>query len=182
MTKGKLKLKRTPAEQAAHDARKASKAARKAAKRSRPYYDLPDAKGSSRAHKRSKGSPSYDPYDDHVQDDEAYGPPPPPSSSRNQKLDYDEIQAQVEEERFREKLWGALGDDERLDSVEAKLNDYAHIPRRWRSGGMDRMEDDHTIDPRFMEDEDYAEWVRVGMWRYVFTLVCPIYTCADIES
>ena len=27
-----------------------------------------------------------------------------------------------------------------------------------------------------------AEWVRVGMWRYVFTLVCPIYTCADIES
>lgn len=170
MTKGKLKLKRTPAEQAAHDARKARKAARKASKRSY-YQDLSDGEGtpSSRAHKRAKGSPSYDPYDDYVEDEEAYEPPsPPPSSSGGRKPDYDEIRARVEEERFREKLWGALGDDEHLDSVEARLNDYAHVPRRWRSGGMDRMEDDHTVNPNYMEDEDYAEWVRMGMWRYVF--------------
>ncbi|KAK7691343.1 hypothetical protein QCA50_004738 [Cerrena zonata] len=167
MTKGKLKLKRTPAEQAAHDARKARRAARKASKRPR-YHDLSDGEGtsSSHAHKRAKDSPLDDPYDDHVQDDEAYGPPPPPSSSsRSHKPDYDDIQARLEEERFREKLWGAFGDDEHLDSVEARLNDYAHVPRRWRSGGMDRMEDDLTIDPHYMEDEDYAEWVRVGMWK-----------------
>ncbi|EMD33178.1 hypothetical protein CERSUDRAFT_118236 [Gelatoporia subvermispora B] len=62
-------------------------------------------------------------------------------------------------------MWDAMGDDERLDGVESRLNDYAHVPRRWRGGGMDRMEDDLTVNPQMMEEEDYAEWVRAGMWR-----------------
>ncbi|CAL1711973.1 unnamed protein product [Somion occarium] len=161
MAKGKLKLKRTPAEQAAHDARKARKAARRAAKRAHQSSD--EGPSESYSQKRRRGSTYDSPID---LEDDAYGPPPPPSSSSHRhKVDYDEIQAQVEEERFREKLWGAFGDDERLHSVESRLNDYAHIPRRWRSGGMDRMEDDYNIDPANMEDEDYAEWIRAGMWR-----------------
>ena len=60
---------------------------------------------------------------------------------------------------------GAYADDERLDSAEARFNDYAHVPRRWRSGGMDRMDDELDIDPQMMEEEDYAEWIRANMWK-----------------
>ncbi|OBZ65899.1 hypothetical protein A0H81_14189 [Grifola frondosa] len=45
------------------------------------------------------------------------------------------------------------------------MNSYAHIPRRWRGGGMERMDDELNVDPHLMEDEDYAEWLRAGMWR-----------------
>ena len=47
------------------------------------------------------------------------------------------------------------------------MNSYAHVPRRWRGGGMERMDDELGIDPQYMEEEDYAEWVRAGMWRCV---------------
>ena len=113
---------------------------------------------------RSEGG-SIDDIDD---SDAEYRPHPAASTSgshRAHKPDYDRIQAEVEEERFREKLWGAMGDDERLDSVEASLNSYAHVPRRWRGGGMERMDDELDTDPRYMEDEEYAEWIRARMWR-----------------
>ena len=58
-----------------------------------------------------------------------------------------------------------MGDDDRLDGVEASMNSYAHVPRRWRGGGMERMDDELDVDPQYMQDEDYAEWVREGMWR-----------------
>ena len=73
--------------------------------------------------------------------------------------------ADADELRFQDSMWGAFQDDERLDSLEADFNSYAHIPRRWRTGGMDRMDDELGIDPQMMEDEDYAEWVRGGMWK-----------------
>lgn len=146
----KLHLKRTPAEQAARDIKRARRAARKA-KRSKK-----DFTGSSSRSEDPQSSQQYD-------SDEEYGPQPAPHP-HNHKPDSDEIFAQMEEDRFREKMWGALGDDERLDSLEADMNSYAHVPRRWRSGGMDRM-DDETTDPHMMEDEDYAEWVRIGMWK-----------------
>ncbi|KAH8103532.1 hypothetical protein BXZ70DRAFT_999075 [Cristinia sonorae] len=145
---GKLRMKRTPEEQAAHDIRKAHRAARKHAKRSTRHSDR------SHSPKRRRTEQPED------EDDSPHSGP-----SHAYKPDYDEIRARVEEERFREKLWGAFDDDERLDSVEASLNSFAHVPRRWRSGGMDRMEDDLDIHPQSMEEEDYAEWVRMGMWR-----------------
>ncbi|THG95368.1 hypothetical protein EW026_g6269 [Hermanssonia centrifuga] len=152
---GKLHLKRTPEEQAARDLRKARKAARKAMKRSRPA----DLSGQERS--RSASPPrrrSYFSYGEGSTKRAEHELP-------GHKPDYDYIKAQVEEERFREKMWGAFGDDERLDSVEATLNSYAHVPRRWRSGGMERMDDELDIDPQMMEEEDYAEWVRASMWR-----------------
>ncbi|PIL37710.1 hypothetical protein GSI_01404 [Ganoderma sinense ZZ0214-1] len=171
MPPSKLKLKRTPAEQAEHDLRKARKAARKAAKlkRRRADSDGDDDHYERYPHRRKRHhTDDTAPLDDTGDSDAEYGPQPAPSTSgshRAHKPDYDYIRAQVEEERFQDKLWGAMGDDERLDSVEASLNAYAHVPRRWRGGGMERMDDEMDVDPRYMEDEDYAEWIRAGMWR-----------------
>lgn len=135
--------------------KKARKAAHKSAKRAARYVGA------------SEDVDDYDPHRDkrrREEEDDRAGPSTPPGN-RAHKPDDDYIRAQVEEERFREKMWGALDDDERLDSVEARLNGYAHVPRRWRSGGMDRMDDDLDINPQLMEEEDYTEWVRLGMWR-----------------
>ena len=174
MSSRKLRLKRTPAEQVEHDLKKARKAARKAAKRrdiDGDDYTLEHEHGHKRRRTNDTISTTHawEPLDD---SDAEYGPQPATSSSGSHshhahKPDYDYIQAQVEEERFRDKLWGAMGDDERLDSVEATFNSYAHVPRRWRGGGMERMDDELDVDPRYMEEEDYAEWIRAGMWRCV---------------
>ncbi|KAI1791052.1 hypothetical protein LXA43DRAFT_1013204 [Ganoderma leucocontextum] len=169
MPPSKLRLKRTPAEQAEHELRKARKAARKAAKLKRPREDDNDDHERYPHRRKRQRTDGQEPLDDVDDSDDEYGPPPappsPPGDHRAHKPDYDYIQAQVEEERFRDKLWGAMGDDERLDSVESSLNSYAHVPRRWRGGGMDRMDDELDVDPRYMQDEDYAEWIRAGMWR-----------------
>ncbi|KAI0644889.1 hypothetical protein C8Q79DRAFT_1104486 [Trametes meyenii] len=166
MAKGRLRMKRTPAEEAEREWRKAQKAARKAARKFRLADSDEDLSHPSRKRRRTEdpGAPVYD------DSDSEYGPQPAPSGSgsgshRAHKPDYDRIRAEVEEMRFREKLYEAMGEDERLDSVEASMNSYAHIPRRWRGGGMDRMDDEQGVDPQYMEDEDYAEWVRDGMWR-----------------
>ncbi|TBU31928.1 hypothetical protein BD311DRAFT_716049 [Dichomitus squalens] len=165
MSPSKLRLKRTPAEQAEHDLRKARRTARKAAKhrrqRDEDEYDESDSHSHRKKRRRTSVGVSSNDIDD---SDSEYGPQPA-SSHRAHKPDYDRIQAEIEEQRFRDKLWGALGDDERLDSVEASLNSYAHVPRRWRGGGMERMDDESDVDPRYMEDEEYAEWIRAGMWR-----------------
>ncbi|KAH9915913.1 uncharacterized protein B0H18DRAFT_885399 [Fomitopsis serialis] len=168
MPSTKLHLKETPAERRERDLRRA----RKASKRRRPAPEdtSSDEAGPSsgkRQHTNSAPSGASYPYVFFDDDDGEYGPPPPPpaSSHRAHKPDYDRILAELEEARFREKMFGALEEDERLDGLESRLNDYAHIPRRWRGGGMDRMDDERGMDPNVMEDEDYAEWVREGMWR-----------------
>lgn len=185
----KLHLKRTPAEQAAHDLRKARKAARRAKKHSH---------SPSSSHRHRKSSKSYynaPPPDAEEDSDDAYGPPPPPKpkagpSNYNYEFDFDdppgpmnmdideeEIRARVEEERFREKMFGAFQDDERLDAVEANMNDYAHVPRRWREDGVSTGKKAYaggggsdgglweSADPATMDEEEYAEWIRAGMWR-----------------
>ncbi|KAL1945207.1 hypothetical protein VTO73DRAFT_2058 [Trametes versicolor] len=180
MPKGKLHLKRTPAEEAEREWRKAQKAARKAAKKKLQSRsddeeaDSYDERERAHARKRRRTEDAQSTYHD---SDSEYGPQPAAASTsgsasgsgagshRAHKPDYERIQAEIEEMRFRDKLYEALGEDERLDSVEASLNTYAHIPRRWRGGGMERMDDEVGIDPKYMEDEDYAEWVRSGMWR-----------------
>ncbi|KAH9856787.1 hypothetical protein C2E23DRAFT_882096 [Lenzites betulinus] len=176
MAKGKLHLKRTPAEEAERQWRKAQKAARKAAKRKHhsepdvgPYYDDYDRE---HAHKRRRTSEPSESHDHDSGSEYGPQPQPPPSASgsasgshRAHKPDYERIQAEIEEMRFKEKMYEAMGEDERMDSLEASMNTYAHIPRRWRGGGMDRMDDELGVSPQYMEDEDYAEWVREGMWR-----------------
>lgn len=180
---GKLHLKRTPEEQHAHDLRKARKTARKAAKRSRhatsseaddPYADT----HAGPSHKRPRTS-THEGADDYVFDfDFDSGLGSPSASHHARKPDADYVRAQFEEDDFRDKMWGALGDDERLDGVEASLNGYMHVPRRWRGGGMDRLDDELGVDPQMMAEEDYAEWVRDNMWKYVlYHLPCDELRC-----
>jgi hypothetical protein len=145
MPKG-LRLKRTRAEEAERDLRRARKAAKKAALRQRSAQDVEDGDL------------------DHV------FPDPGPSTSRRGTC----AAGTAEDDTFREKLWDALGDDDRLDAVEAQLNEYAHVPRRWR-GASSQVHDPDSMagpddDPRLMDDDEYAEWVRVGMWRCVPSL------------
>lgn len=187
----RLHLKRTPAEQAAHDLRKARKAERRAKKHSR--HSSP-----SRHHKSSKSYYNASQPEAEDDSDDVYGPQPfpkPRAGPSNYTYEFDfndlrdrtpmdvdeeEIRAQVEEERFREKMFGALEDDERLDSVEARMNDFAHVPQRWRddsygstAGGSSRSYAGdgldggawESVDPSTMDDEEYAEWIRAGMWR-----------------
>ncbi|KAF9529712.1 hypothetical protein CPB83DRAFT_789492, partial [Crepidotus variabilis] len=92
-------------------------------------------------------------------------------------MDYEALKAEVEDRRFREKMFDALGDDERIDGLEARLNDFAHVPEHWRSSSTAGLgknktraqvydEDEFlTMDPSTMDDEEYAEWVRIGMYR-----------------
>ncbi|KAJ7668652.1 hypothetical protein DFH06DRAFT_1182179 [Mycena polygramma] len=160
----KLHLKRTPQEEADHRAHKKRK----------------------RESKRPRVSPTPQTYkstrkwdsSDSEADDDVYGPHPPqpeagPSSEPDSryKPDYDAIRAELEEARFREKMAGAFAEDDRLDSVEAQMNEYAHVPDRWKMGRshadyLDTAADDiFKVDPRHMDDEEYAEWIRAGMYR-----------------
>ncbi|KAJ7828541.1 hypothetical protein B0H14DRAFT_3088216 [Mycena olivaceomarginata] len=147
----KLNLKRTPQEEADHRAHKKRK---RESKRSR--------KGSEASESRRTDSKPTRKWDssDSDRDEDVY--------------DYDAIRAELEEARFREKMAGAFEDDDRLDSLEAQMNDYAHVPDRWRTGadaGRSRVDYDVgadellKMDPRHMDDEEYAEWIRAGMYR-----------------
>lgn len=157
----KLHLKRTPAEEAERALRKARKAAKTARKRSHLSEETSEH-GESSSKRRRRGEVINSDLDEDV-----YGPPPPPKLSSAHKPDYDTIFSELEDARFREKMWDALRDDERLDGIDARFNDYAHVPDRWRantvSGGS--PEDHVDMDPQFMDDDTYAEWIREGMWR-----------------
>ncbi|KAG1772175.1 hypothetical protein EDD22DRAFT_862080 [Suillus occidentalis] len=157
----KLHLKRTPTEEAERALRKARKAAATARKRSHLSKGASEHGESSSKRRRRED-------DFHSElDEEVYGPPPPPSLSSAHKPDYDIILSELEDARFREKMWDALRDDERLDSIDARFNDYAHVPDRWRANAASHgnPEDQTDMDPRFMDDDTYAEWIRAGMWR-----------------
>lgn len=187
----KLKLKRTPAEERERELRKARKAAKRAAKLGSAAHARTCGR-SGRGEFSGADTSSYvfdlpsklqDTYDDADSDSE-YGPQPARASASEPGPsttgeDYARILAELEERRFREKLADAMDTDafetgyaERLDSVESRLNDYAHVPGRWRAGGMrfaERADDGEEraggVDPASMEEEEYAEWVRRGMWR-----------------
>ncbi|KAJ7782688.1 hypothetical protein B0H16DRAFT_1297737 [Mycena metata] len=167
----KLHLKRTPQEEADHRAHKKRK------RDSKPARNSPEASGSRNADKPTRKWDSSDSDGD----DEVYGPQPPqseagPSSKplypeSSYKPDYDAIRAELEEARFREKMAGAFEDDDRLDSLETRMNDYAHVPGRWRTGRAQpdyeaaAADDLFKLDPRHMDEEEYAEWIRAGMYR-----------------
>ncbi|KAL1723680.1 hypothetical protein EV715DRAFT_245148 [Schizophyllum commune] len=160
---GKLHLKRTPEEEVASARRKQRKLDKKRRKE-QPYST-----------KRVKTRTDYD----YVFDID--GVPRPGAADydagpshyyyRASKADPDMLRAEMEEQAFREKMFDALGDEERLDGIEAQFNDYAHVPNRWGGGATTRErvyydEDSflHT-DPQHLDEEEYAEWVRLGMYR-----------------
>lgn len=75
------------------------------------------------------------------------------------KPDYDAIRTEMEEMRFREKMCSAFEDDERLDGIDSRFNDYVQIPDRWTCDAHD------AANPQYMDDDEYAEWIREGMWK-----------------
>lgn len=146
---GKLHLKETPEER---ERRKAEKARRKSQKRTAHLtfegsYDKPKKKPRRQASEDSG-------WQDRTS-----------SQGHSSQTYLKEIETELEERRFREKLQDAMMDDydNRLDHIEAQFNDYAHIPRRWQSSG--KVADLDSNDLIFMDDEEYAEWIREGMWR-----------------
>lgn len=181
----KLHLKRTPAEEAEHKWRKERKAARRAARGEKPKskrhrnrsLDRDETRSqsstSSRSHKRTKQDTMTPPRDinDTLYDadgDMQYGPQP----STSYEPDYEAIRARMEEERFREKMYGAYEDDVGLYGVEEQMNQFAHIPDRWRGPEMPgangvRLGDETGPNPQYMDDEEYAEWIRHNMWKCV---------------
>ncbi|KLO17625.1 hypothetical protein SCHPADRAFT_152158 [Schizopora paradoxa] len=151
----KLRLKRTAAEEAERERKKARKAAK-------------------REHKKRRTHSST--HDDDL--DEQFGPQP--SSSKQRLEDDDEdFDRRLQEERFQEKLRDAFDDDalydqySRLENMNARMNDYAHIPRRWRgtddgfSAGewMEDAAEEIGVETWRMNDDEYAEYIRAAMWR-----------------
>ncbi|KAJ7686513.1 hypothetical protein B0H17DRAFT_1204192 [Mycena rosella] len=166
----KLHLKRTPQEEADHRTHKKRKRESKHARNS------PEASTDKPARKwDSSDSEGDDVYGPHPPQPEA-GPSSKPSyaetSDSRYKPDYDAIRAELEEARFREKMAEAFEDDDSLDRREAEMNQYPHVPDRWKTG-RSRADYDHAVaaddifklDPRYMDEEEYAEWMRAGMYR-----------------
>lgn len=193
----KLHLKRTPEEEAQH---RSHKKARKEERRKRKAYidveeDVPESSSQGRRRdstsvngNTNESGPSRK-WASSDEEDNIFGPQPASSTHTFTKPDYDTIHAEIEELRFREKMFDALGDDERLDTVEAQMNDFAHVPDRWRttatgSGSTGKRkfayDDDELLklDPRDMDDEEYVEWVRAGMYRLYFI----IYSCTPYND
>ncbi|KAG6850859.1 hypothetical protein H0H93_007477 [Arthromyces matolae] len=156
----KLRLKRTPEEEAAHQLRKRQRREKKRERRHKPESN----------HESSRPWASSDDELRHTSDRN----PGRESSERPDTFDYASKHPDLDEQDFREKLFDAFADDERLDSVEAQFNDFAHVPGRWRPDG-DKPgkavydgygpEGDEFLkaDPRSMDDEEYAEWIRLGI-------------------
>ncbi|KAJ3784885.1 hypothetical protein GGU10DRAFT_270475 [Lentinula aff. detonsa] len=168
----KLHLKRTPEEEAARRLRKKEKKEAKRRRKEDHYGD--NSSSSKRRHQTAAAAEEstdrkWDSYDDDDDDDDEFiGPIPGPSNHRS---DYETLHAELEEKRFREKIAMAFEDDERLDSIEARFNCFAHVPVHWggRIDSKPRINYDNdeflAMDPMSMDDEEYAEWIRVGMYR-----------------
>lgn len=193
----KLHLKRTPAEIAERSHRKSQKT-KKPSRRAvgsdgesdseddLSYGHRERERDRSRSPKRRKDETSHRNHIEEV-DEEAYGPQAGPSRSSTEadaqraRDAYETLRAQEEQRRWDEKMRDALEDDglhdmhQRLDGVEARLNSYGHIPRRWRgmeagfSAGlwMEDAREDIGLEPWQMNDDEYSEYIRAGMWRYV---------------
>lgn len=161
--KAALKLKQTPQDEEERQWRKARRAARKAQEaagssryRSSGRYDL----RRSRSRSVSPGPHHHHDHPDrHPLEDEFNAHHLPPESLQ-------QLKAEIEEARFRSKLFNAMEDDQRLDALEASFN--AYIPGRWSSPGAgpsSSSNDAAAPDPNIMTEEQYAEWIRQGMWR-----------------
>ncbi|KAF8608193.1 hypothetical protein BDV93DRAFT_486785 [Ceratobasidium sp. AG-I] len=169
----RLHMKKTPAERETEEDR-AWRKAQRAARKGR-HMDSEEHSESDRKHKRKRSkSPSsrhrhhkhdkkkspIPSFNEYSREQDQGGWEPPPTSS---KVDLDELRAEMEERRFREKLFDAMGDDAGFDQTEAYYNDFSHVPPRWREPGESAAA--KGPDTSAMDDEQYAEWIREGMWK-----------------
>ena len=157
---GKLRLKSTPAE----DARRLHKRSQKRSKR-----DDDEKEHGHKKHRRHDTIP-----DDYSSDYPRAGP----SYSHLEGAE-EEMRKAEADARFREKMMDAFEDDgihdplQRLDGLEARMNKYDHIPRRWRgtepgfAEALRDTEEDIGLQPWQMNDDEYAEYIRAGIWKYV---------------
>ncbi|KAG8924603.1 hypothetical protein FRC02_010329 [Tulasnella sp. 418] len=156
----KLNLKETKSEKEEKEWRRARREARKSVRHKRYSDDEgPSAHTSSKSFGRSKKSNGY--QDLHSDLDEGHWSPPS-TSYKQQTVDDDE--------EFRQKLFDAMEQDHGQDSAQARFNEY--VPSRWRDhigdsfsggpqmGGLDAKD----ARPELMDDDEYAEWIRYGMW------------------
>lgn len=185
MTTNKLKLKRTPEEEAQRKLRKEKRREKK--RKRREAEDI--GSSSKRARQDSPNQRDRSTYSERKwassdDDGSEYGPQPAPSGSTSafhgssNEPDYDALKAEIEESMFREKMFDAMGEDERLDGVEAHFNDFVHVPDRWKTTSSSSGKTHHVfegddflkLDPSTMDEEEYIEWIRAGMYRYVVPL------------
>ena len=56
-----------------------------------------------------------------------------------------------------------MGEDEYVHGLHARFDAYdaGRIPKRWQ--GLDSEAE--SVNPALMEEEEYAEYIRSGMWR-----------------
>ena len=155
---GGLHLKETPEERAERKWKKRKKDGRKS------HQSHSHKKDTKEANNQRGQAGSDDLYHDGF-DDEGWAP-----QEGSTKIDMDQVRAEVEERMFREKLFDAMGEDydHRLDGMEARMNTYAHVPNRWKNSHIDERDrvDGPAGDPHQMSDEEYAEWIRMGMFRW----------------
>ncbi|KDN47926.1 hypothetical protein RSAG8_03346, partial [Rhizoctonia solani AG-8 WAC10335] len=155
----RLHMKQTPADREEEEERAYRKAQKAARKARRLYPDYDDSSSSKHKRKRSHSPSRRKKRRDPVPPLDEDGWIPPASSS---KVDMDALRAEMEERQFREKLFDAMGDDVGLENTEARLNEYVDfVPDRWKDSTSSHLRDD----PSTMGDDQYAEWIREGMWR-----------------
>ncbi|CCO32001.1 hypothetical protein BN14_06053 [Rhizoctonia solani AG-1 IB] len=157
-------MKQTRAERE-EDEERAYRKAQKAARKARRLYPEHEASSSSKHKRKRSRSPSrrhekrhrsIPPFDDYSKEDTQA----PPASTSN--IDMDKLRAEMEERAFREKLFDAMGDDFGMENTEAHFNEYDDsVPERWKHPASSHLRDD----PSIMDDDQYAEWIREGMWR-----------------
>ncbi|CAE6388440.1 unnamed protein product [Rhizoctonia solani] len=162
---GRLHMKQTPVEREEEEERAYRKAQKAARKARRLYSDYSDSsskhkrkrsRSPSRRHKKRHDSvPLFDEYLEK-------GARTPPSSASASNINMDTLRAEMEERQFREKLFDAMGDDTGLENMETRFNEYDdHVPDRWKDPASSHLRED----PSVMDDDQYAEWIREGMWR-----------------
>lgn len=175
----KIRLKRTPQEEEERQWRKARRAARKA-KESLPSssrFHTSSTRARDRTYQRSMRSRSRSESPmrnsrEHNRDDDEEDWSEKPQPLRDDDVPYlfaphqtlADLRRELEEARFKEKLFDAMDEDQRLDQIEYSLN--AHIPSRYAHSTTNSQPSSSGagVDPSQMNDEEYAEWIRKGMW------------------
>jgi hypothetical protein len=61
-------------------------------------------------------------------------------------------------------MHGALEDDARIFGVEERLNEF-YVPKRWKESEIGKWEGECGLGLEYMKEEEYAEWIREGMWK-----------------